>query len=294
VPPTPTTPRSTRALVAAAAWALTIWGCGGLGHVVRNPAHAARTFALDAVLNGRPIELHLAAPPAPGDRQVLVLYASGDGGWFGAAVDMFRAIGDAGFYAVGVSSRSLLHGEKASGRSPAVGDLADDYAALLDRASEALGLPPDRRVVLSGWSRGASLAVLVGGSHHAPRNLAGVIAIGLAADENLTVRQDTDDDPPDQDTAGAPILVPGGPSSAGALDLYARLADVAPRRCAVIQSTGDAYLPASRARALFGADTSSRRFFEVPASNHRFSGAGEQFVQQLGEALRWIAEEAQS
>ena len=56
----------------------------------------------------------------------------------------------------------------------------------------------------------------------------------------------------------------------------------------MIQATGDKYLSAARARALFGADTDLRRFFEVTAPNHRFSGAGPVFGDRLAEALRWI------
>ena len=54
-------------------------------------------------------------PAAPRQPDVLVLYASGDGGWFGAAVDMFTAIAANGFYAVGLSSRSLLHHKRSGG-----------------------------------------------------------------------------------------------------------------------------------------------------------------------------------
>jgi hypothetical protein len=260
-------------------------GCGGLRHVTRDPAQAARLSTLHATLRGGPMELHLAAPLAPRAADVLVLYASGDGGWFGAAVDMFRAIGDAGFYAVGVSSRSLLHREVAGHAAPGVGDLAVDYQSLLDQATTALHLPSDRRVVLTGWSRGASLAVLVGGPHHAPRGLAGIVAIGLAQDENLSIRDDSDEGPPG-DAAIAPST-----RTPDTFDLYDRLRALEPHRCVVIQATGDRYLPASQARTLFGADTATRRFFAVSSPNHRFSGAGPAFVERLAEALHWIVED---
>ena len=208
-----------------------------------------------------------------------MLYASGDGGWFGAAVDMFRAVGEAGFYAVGLSTRTLLHRKLPSGQPISVNDLAEDYQVILEHASAALNLPPQHRVVLTGWSRGASLAVLVGGARHAPSNLAGVIAIGLAADENLGVSSETDEDPDDK-----PLV-----RDASSLDMYSLISQVTPRRCAVIQATGDRYLPASRARDLFGADTELRRFYEVPAKNHRFGGGAEEFVTAFRDALQWIA-----
>jgi hypothetical protein len=58
----------------------------------------------------------------------------------------------------------------------------------------------------------------------------------------------------------------------------------------VIQSTGDAYLRASRARELFGADTDDRRLYEVPARNHRFSGGAAAFAAALRSALGWVVQ----
>lgn len=258
--------------------ALAAGACGGLRHLEHESPQVARTFPLTASLRGQPIELHLAAPAQPHAPDVLVLYASGDGGWFGAAVDMFRAIANAGFYTVGVSSRTLLHREAANGEPPTVAELADDFETMLTEASVALNLPPDRRVVLAGWSRGASLAVLVGGVRRPPRNLSGVIAIGLAADENLKVRRESDDD-----QAERGIL-----REESDLDMYKLIDSLAPHRCAVIQSTGDGYLPAARARQLFGADSDIKRFFAVRASNHRFAGGVETFAASLREALGWV------
>jgi hypothetical protein len=253
--------------------------CAGLSHVDSDPASEPHILSTVATLRGQPFDLHLAVPPRPRAPDVLVLYASGDGGWFGAAVDMFRAVGDAGFYAVGLSTRTLLHRKLPNGQPLTVADLAEDYRVIVERASAVLNLPPERRIVLTGWSRGASLAVLAGGAKHASSNLAGVVAIGLAANENLGVSSDTDDDPDDK-----PPVRDGS-----SLDMYSLIAQVAPRRCAVIQSTGDGYLQASRARELFGADTDLRRLYEVTAKNHRFSGGAEAFVAALRSSLDWIA-----
>ena len=262
----------------AAAVLLGSAGCAGFAHAQRDSSSPLRLSSTTTSLRNQSFELHLATPLHPRAAGVLVLYASGDGGWFGAAVDMFRAIGEAGFYAVGLSSRTFLH-RKPSGQPPTVTELAEDYQAILMRASDALNLPPDHKVVLTGWSRGASLAVLVGGARHAPTNLAGVVAIGLAADENLGVSGDTDDDPDDDKPMSR---------DASSLDMYSLISQVEPRRSAVIQATGDRYLSARRARELFGPDTELRRFFEVAARNHRFGGGANEFVTALRGALDWI------
>jgi hypothetical protein len=61
-------------------------------------------------------------------------------------------------------------------------------------------------------------------------------------------------------------------------------------RCAVIQATRDAYLPAASARVLFGPDTPQHRFYVVDARNHRFSGGKDAFTSALLDALAWIAD----
>lgn len=64
-----------------------------------------RELSSSVLLHGKPLELHLSVPQQPVADGVVVPYASGDGGWFGTAVDMFRLIGRAGCYAVGFSAR---------------------------------------------------------------------------------------------------------------------------------------------------------------------------------------------
>ena len=253
-------------------------GCTGLSRVARDPSDTPRIFTATATLEEQPFEIHLAAPARPRAPDVLVLYASGDGGWFGAAADMFRAVAESGYYAVGLSTKALLHRRSAAGRPLTLAELAARYRVILDTASSALHLPADRRVVLTGWSRGASLGVLLGEASRAPAHLAGVIAIGLAEEENLTISSDTDDDP-----AG-----PRARRSAETLDMYPLIARIAPRRCALIQATGDGYLPAARARDLFGPDTDFRRFYAVKASNHRFGGGAEAFIESLRASLEWV------
>ena len=118
---------------------------------------------------------------------VLVIYASGDGGWFGTAVDMFKQIAADGYYAVGFSSRSFLRIDEPRGALVDVGELADEYARITSGARRALGLDDRVPVILTGWSRGAAFAVLVA-SEPAPQGpVAGVVAIGMTAGENLRV-----------------------------------------------------------------------------------------------------------
>ena len=68
------------------------------------------------------------------------------------------------------------------------------------------------------------------------------------------------------------------------------LAQGLPIRGAVIQATGDGYLPAVAARRLFGPDSERRRLWTVVARNHRFDGGAPAFAQALHDAVHWAAD----
>jgi len=231
------------------------------------------------MLHGSPLELHLATPAVPASGTI-VLFATGDGGWFGAAVDMFRTITGAGYRTVGFSARAFLRLERPAHHTLDPRQLAADYDAILSHARTALAVPADTPVILAGWSRGAAFAAIAAAEAGVRRETRGVVAIGLAADETLRVGADDVDD--DGRDGGAPA------HRAGALDPYARLRALAPLRSAVVQASGDDYLPAADAHVRFGQDTASRRFYAVPARNHRFSGGHAAFVTALTGALSWV------
>lgn len=259
-------------------------GCATLGRLPA-PARAVGTRESSGVvqLHGRPLDLHLARPVTPrGGRPVLVLYASGDGGWFGTAVGMFRTIAAAGYATVGLSSRAFLKLERPGHAALSPHQVALDYDTVLGRAREALDLPPDTPALLTGWSRGAALAVLAAAATETPADAAGVVAIGLSEGEDLTVN-----DPADESDDGVQA-----PAAHWPFAPYQTLAGSVAVPAAVIQATGDAYLPAADARTLFGPETSTRRFYAVPARNHRFNGGEPAFVAALDEALHWVRDAA--
>jgi hypothetical protein len=68
-------------------------GCAVNSRSVSRPIELVRESSTSVVLHGTPLELHhLSIPRSPAAGDELVLYASGDGGWFGAAVDMFHEV----------------------------------------------------------------------------------------------------------------------------------------------------------------------------------------------------------
>ena len=234
--------------------------------------------ATAATLHGKSLELHLARP-AHAAGAPLVLYASGDGGWFGAAVDMWRQIARDGYVTAGFSSRAFLKIERPRGTVMNPAQIAREYESLIEQARRLLGMSADTPVILTGWSRGAAFAVLVSSDALVENDVLGVVAIGLAEGEDLLVNgaEDETDDGPGP-----------GKQRAGLFDNYARVAQL-PQRCAVIQATQDDYFPAASARSRFGADTAQRRFYAIEATNHRFSHGKPRFYDALREALEWMA-----
>lgn len=240
-------------------------------------ARPLRTITSTVTLHGTPMTLHILSPPTPAS-PTIVVYATGDGGWFGTAVDVFRGIAAQGYRAVGFSARAFLRIERPPHVALNARQLAADYAAIVSRARAVLDAPAATPVILAGWSRGAAFAALAAAEPELHAQTRGVVAIGLAADEDLQVDEASSDDAPEagSDARARPLLT------------YAHLRHLAPMRCAVIQSAHDDYLPAVKARALLGPDTAARRLYDVPSRNHRFSGGHDAFLAALTSALSWV------
>jgi pimeloyl-ACP methyl ester carboxylesterase len=264
-------------LIALSMLAFATAGCATNPRPAGTLAGSASEWSVPLAIHGRPLDLHLMAPRRTPAAETLVLYASGDGGWFGAAVDMFHRIGEAGYYTVGISSRSFMKIDRPPHNALNPEQVAAEFGEITAAARSALHLPSSTPVVLTGWSRGAALSVLAASARHMS-NVRGVIAIGLAEGERLAI------DGPDDESDEA---VAESGEHRWPYDPYTILARLSVP-CAVIQATKDPYLSATRARTLFGADTTSRHFYEVEARNHRFSGGKAAFDRTLIGALEWI------
>ena len=154
--------RPTAATLAALLAAALSGGCGATLSTRAPPPNAVREFTAQVAVHGESLTLHLASPQTPlSPSTPLVLYASGDGGWFGAAVGMFRTIAGSGLPTVGFSTKAFMRIEHRWSKPLSVAHVAEGYQRIIDAARAQLGLPPDAPVVLTGWSRGASLGVLV-------------------------------------------------------------------------------------------------------------------------------------
>ena len=239
-----------------------------------------RAFMVRHDLPGGTLELQMIKPAEPIVPNRIVLYASGDGGWLNAAVDMFHIAGALGYPVVGFSTFSFMpvvgRGERYTLQS-----LAQDYHSILARAREEMALPPDTQVILTGWSHGASLAVVAGNARGLRDETAGVIAIGLTPREQIRT-------PSDENDLSFAALSPSG--NRRMYDTYRLIQHITLCRTAIIQSTGDGYLKAAEAQPRFGLDSPMRRFVAVPAKSHAFRGGELAFVERFRQTLDWMAD----
>ena len=240
------------------------------GCVHRLPPHtpAVRQLTRAVTLNGFPVTLHLVRPVAPSLRPLLI-YATGDGGWRGKDLDLFRHLGSWGYAVAGFSAPQYVKHLRGEAATTTPGRLARDYTEIIAAARRELMLPASTAVILIGVSRGAGLSVVAAGQPPMQQELDGVVVMGLTKEEEHVRwrrrRQSTE------------------------LEIYDYLPSLGDVPVAVIQSTHDNYLPADQARTLFGADTDRRRFHAIDARNHSFAGARPALYDTLRSSLDWVA-----
>jgi hypothetical protein len=216
-------------------------------------------------------------PLAPQAPAFLTLFVTGDAGWQGASKLVFEHMAKRGHYIAAYNSREALKIAKQSGKKLTLVEGTVDLTSIIDEARRALGLPDKTPTILTGVSRGASMVVFGAANKKMQPVLAGAVAVALTREA---------------DYLGAPdpsVHLPGiETDEKGHIQLYPTIDRIGSLPIAVIQSTGDKYVPAAEARLLFGPDTPTRRLYSVEASNHRFSGGRDELMRDLDAALAWI------
>ena len=242
------------------------------GCAVFTRAHVpgARLSEVRVPLHGHDLKVHLSVPGATKhDHDVMLVYATGDAGWFGKDLAIFNEVAGWGYPTAGFSAREYVHHIGSEPLRPA--QVAQDFDQIIRAAEQALVLPSGTRVVLVGKSRGAGLAVAAAGRLRA--DLDGVLAVGLTREEEYVhhrLRQQR--------------------GQFAMLETYPYLPRLGLLPVAVIQSSRDEYVPAAEARQLFGPDTAVRRFVPVEADDHNFTGALDTMYSEMERAFHWIVE----
>jgi hypothetical protein len=243
-------------------------------HVPKGPDAPVASEAF-VRLHNHDLRLHLSKPPSPSAANVLLVYATGDGGWWGKDRALFTHLTTWGYLAVGFSSREYVHHlEKAPVRTS---EVADDYRAIITTATTLLGVATPSRVVLVGKSRGAGLSLAAALEPAFNEAIDGIVAAGLTREEEYVHGHMRGGESRESESRELVMI-----------DTYARIADLGSLPLAVIQSTHDNYAPAARARVLFGPDTPDRQLIPIESSDHNFGGALDELYREMEQSLHWV------
>lgn len=234
------------------------------------------TVDRDVVVRGQQFRVHFYRPQ--GDKPATpAIYACGDGGWRGLAPRTAEQLAHMGFAVAGIDSKIYLR-EFSSVNTPlTIKQLSHDYAdvavalrgyARVDRATP---------VYVYGWSLGAGFAIAVGSDEQTRANWAGIISIGLPKQNQLV------------SGLGANHANLHAESNA----LYGFRSDevmgrIAPVPLVMIQSTSDTASPQKVGNTLFATAGDPKKYVLIKASNHRFSGARDEFYAALSNAVTWM------
>ena len=244
-------------------------GCAAFVHV-RVPD--ARLSDVKVPLHGHDLKVRLSMPNhAREDHHLLLVYATGDAGWFGKDLAIFKEVAEWGYPAAGFSAREYVHHLGPEPLRP--GQVASDFEHIVDASEKTLALPTDTSVIRVWKSRGARLAVAASGRLTSRMNLEGVLAVGLTREEEYVHRRKR-----------------GARGQFAMLQTYSYLPALGTLPVAVIQSSRDEYIPAAEARQLFGPETPVRHFVPVEADDHNFTGALDTMYAEMERAFHWIVE----
>jgi len=210
--------------------------------------------------------------PAQGALRGSVLFAPGDGGWRGLAIDIAQVIAQGGYDVYGLDTKRYLEsfsGKRALRETEVMNDFREIAVWI------AQGHPP--KISLVGWSEGAGLCLLGAASPEGKNMFTGLITLGLPAQNILGWRTIDYLSWITKKTPNEPVF--------RSIDYIDR---VAPLRLWMLQSTKDEYVPLDKSRELFAAALEPKRFSVVEASNHRFDGNQKELYRLIEEGLRWL------
>jgi hypothetical protein len=242
-------------------------------------AEAAKPTHKTISVGSRTVKLTLAAPSAAATApKFLVVFASGDGGLRGLSKDLLDHLAEQNYWVAGFSSPQAFKGlDDESKGQPNYTVATNRFASIVAQAKQAMGIPNDTPIVISGMSRGANVVVVAAGNPVLRAGMTGAVAIALTRElDEITV--------PDDMTAAPAIQT----DDRGRLQTYPLLERLGALRVAIIQSTNDSYVKSAESRRLLGPDTPTRRLYEVEAKNHNFSGGREALMHALDDAMMWV------
>jgi hypothetical protein len=263
-------------IVFAAAVIASILGSSGCAGPLQSKPGAFEARTVPMRFGGRDLKVTYVTPATPRTREVLILFASGDAGYWGVSGSMIEHLAEERYYLVTYDARQLVAREKKSHSRAKIQEMAALYDTILVDSRRSLGIPDSVPVLVTGYSRGANLVVLSAGIESLRHHLAGAVAIALCPTTDY-IETPTPRDPLSS------VLV----DDKGHLQTYSAIPSAGSLPFAVIQGTKDSYIGAEEARRRFGPDTPRRRFYTIEGS-HTFGGARDVLMRDLDDALAWI------
>ena len=263
-------------LASAIAPALALTGCAGPLHS-KPGTYEARTVPVK--FSGRDIEVTYVTPQVPKTHEVLILFASGDAGYFGVSSAMIEHLAEEHYFLVTYDARQLVARERKSKSRSKLKEFEALYDTMLVDARRSLALPDSIPVIVTGYSRGANMVVLTAAMTTLRHHLKGALAIALCPTTDYL------ETPTPEDPLSSVMI-----DEKGHLRTYETIPSAGPLPFAVIQGTKDSYIGAEEARRRFGPDTPQRRFYTIKGS-HTFGGARDTLMRDIDDALGWIQEE---
>jgi len=227
-------------------------------------------------IRGRQFTVHFYRPSHDGPATPAI-YACGDGGWRGLAPRTAQQLAHVGFAVAGIDSKVYLRELSAIATPLTTKQLASDYAEIAKALRQYAQVSSGTQVFIYGWSLGAGFAIAVGADEATRANWAGIISIGLPRQNQL-------------------VSGVGGNHANLSTEAYANygfrsqdiMASIAPLPLVMIQSTTDTASPTKVGKQLFAAAREPKQYVLINASNHRFSGARDEFYAALKNAVSWM------
>ncbi len=232
----------------------------------------------DVTVRAQQFRVHFYRPSKAGPT-IPAIYACGDGGWRGLAPRTAEQLAHLGFAVAGIDSKVYLR-EFSSLQTPvSVKQLAQDYADVARALRDYATVDSAKPVYVYGWSLGAGFAIAVGSDAQTRANWAGVVSIGLPKQNQLV-----------SGVGGNHANLNVETNALYGFRSQDVLAQIAPVPLVMIQSTSDTASPQKVGDMLFAVARDPKKYVLIKASNHRFSGAREEFYTALGDAVGWMRE----
>jgi dienelactone hydrolase len=227
-------------------------------------------------IRGHELVIHLYRPRTRG-AAVPAIYACGDGGWRGLAPRTAQQLAHFGFAVAGLDSKVYLR-ELSSPQDPlTTARLATDYTEIARALRPYANVDATTPVYVYGWSLGAGFAVAVGSDVPTRPNWAGIIAIGLPAQNQLV-----------SGLGANHVNLTISTNARYGFRTEAVMPGLSPVPLVMIQSTSDTASPPKVGKVLFTAARDPKQYVLIKAENHRFSGARSEFYSALANAMTWI------